>query len=142
VAAGPDARRGLYRLRVNPSDVYASGIEAGAWWQDFWQPRRTGLDAPLNLLAQAAVFRCEAVVEEIATGIVHRVPLDRTVRAGAEGVMITPALGAVPAHGLRLTALELTLVILRPEGETMLRDHQSLTVWRRFGDTFSKRIIF
>lgn len=141
---GPAPRRGLYRLRIKPTEVFADGIETDKWWQNFWQPRRPSLDASANLLADGAIFLCEAVVEERATKNKHRVPLDRQVRAHAGGVTIEPALGALSASGLRLAAVEVTIVILRFEGATMLRDRQSLTPeqWRRSGDTFSERINF
>ena len=102
------------------------------------------MDASANLLADGAIFLCEAVVEERATKNKHRVPLDRQVRAHAGGVTIEPPLGALSASGLRLAAVEVTMVILRFEGATMLRDRQSLTPeqWRRSGDTFSERINF
>ncbi len=143
-SGGPDPRRALYRLRLNPPDVFANGIESTDWWNLFWLPRRSGLDAPPNLLAQNAVFRCEAIVEDRATKISHRVPLDRNVRINATGVVIDPPLAALQSSALRLTAINLSLVILRPEGLTLLRERQVLTddQWRRFGDTFSERINF
>lgn len=141
---GPAPRRGLYRLRIKPTEVFADGIETADWWLNFWQPRRPRLEAGANLLGDGAIFRCEAVVEDRATKNKQRVPFERRVRAHAGGVTIEPPLGALPASGLRLAAVEVTVVILRFEGATLLRDRQSLTAeqWRRTGDTFSERIDF
>lgn len=146
---GLDLHGGLYRLSIKPTDVFASGIETQSvdkdwWWKDFWQPRRSGVDAPLNLLAAAAVFRCEAIVENRQTKVLQRVPSDRNVQAGAFGVRIKPALGTTNESDLRLAAIDITVVILRPQGAVLLRDRKTLTTeqWRRFGDTFTEHILF
>lgn len=144
--SGSDFRRGLYRLSVKPTDVFATGIETktGDWWNDFWQQRRVGVDAPPNLLVAAAVFRCEVTVEDRRTKVLLRVSPDRNVRASASGVTIVPQLGTATAGDLRLAAIDITLIVLRPQGAALLHDRQSLTAeqWQRFGDTFSEHILF
>ncbi len=146
LAGGPDTRRGLYRLSVKPTDVFSTGIESttGDWWKDFWEARRTTLDNPPNLLVAAAVIRCEATVEDRQTRVLQRVPTDRLLRAAASGVTIEPPLGTTTAANLRLAAIDITLIVLRPEGAARLRDRKTLTEqqWRQYGDSFSERIIF